>query len=81
MTARHGLITSFTFHLDRTPTPPSSPDSTQHKQDFLDALALSFIGKRYETLEGAESGLSGEYDTPQWRESALEVLQWLRSSM
>ncbi|OCF35398.1 lipoate-protein ligase A [Kwoniella heveanensis BCC8398] len=79
LTARHALITSLTLHL--TPPVHGNTDETASKQEYLDCLALSLIGCRYETLDGAEGALGSQYEDEHWRELGNEVLGWLRKVM
>ncbi|ORY32223.1 hypothetical protein BCR39DRAFT_557623 [Naematelia encephala] len=79
LTSRHALITSLTFHL--TPSISATTAETTVRQEFLDALALSLIGARYEALEGADGPEDPAYDTPQWRELSHEIISWLRQAM
>ena len=51
------------------------------KQEYLDALALSLIGKRYETLDGAVSPPDPHFDHKQYRELGAEAIDWLRRKM
>ena len=78
MTARHGLITSFIFHL--APPLNASAEATKVKQDYLDTLALSLVGRRYESLEGAEEAIPHDKD-PALKEIHDEVVEWLRKAM
>ncbi|KAK6902798.1 hypothetical protein I203_108057 [Kwoniella mangroviensis CBS 8507] len=79
LTARHALITSITFHL--TPSLHESTEETSQKQAFLDSLALSLVGHRYESLDGAEGALGHEWEDEKWREMGNEVIGWLRRVM
>jgi lipoate-protein ligase A len=79
LTSRHALITSLTFHL--APAPTFSSAETHAHQSFLDALALSLVGKRYESLEGAEAPEGQWEDNSHWREVAFEVISWFRRTM
>ncbi|WWC61224.1 uncharacterized protein I303_103804 [Kwoniella dejecticola CBS 10117] len=79
LTARHALLTSLTFHL--TPQPHERVEETTKKQEFLDSLALSLIGHRYESLEGAEGALGHQWEDEKWRERGNEVIGWLRRVM
>ncbi|WVQ98628.1 hypothetical protein IAU59_005758 [Kwoniella sp. CBS 9459] len=79
LTARHALITSLTLHL--TPSVHGNTDETASKQEYLDCLALSLIGCRYETLDGAEGALAPKFEDEKWRELGNEVLAWLRRAM
>ncbi|KAK8869918.1 hypothetical protein IAR55_000486 [Kwoniella newhampshirensis] len=79
MTTRHALITSMTFHL--SPPLHFSTEEVAEKQQFLDSLALSLIGKRYESLEGAEGTMGDRWDDEHWREVGNEIMSWLRRTM
>ncbi|WVQ78213.1 hypothetical protein IAT38_000296 [Cryptococcus sp. DSM 104549] len=79
LTSRHALIQSITFHL--TPPLHASRAETAEQQDFLDALALSLVGKPYESLRGAEGVPSGRFDEEKWRDLGNEVMGWLRRVM
>ncbi|GFZ46240.1 hypothetical protein JCM24511_04487 [Saitozyma sp. JCM 24511] len=79
LTSRHALLTSITFHL--SPAFTFSTADTQTHQSFLDALALSLVGRRYETLDGAESPEGEWEEDPKWMELAAEVIAWLRHTM
>jgi lipoate-protein ligase A len=63
-------------------TPPinTSTETTKLKQDFLDTLALSLVGKRYESLDGAEDRIPAD-EQDSHREMHLEVVDWLRRAM
>jgi lipoate-protein ligase A len=50
------------------------------KQDYLDTLALSLVGRRYESLEGAEEAIPHDKD-PALKEIHNEVVEWLRKAM
>ena len=78
MTARHGLITSLTLHAK--PPPDASQEMVKTTQQYLDALALSLVGKRYESLDDADETLPGD-DEPVLREVHTEVIDWLRRAM
>jgi len=78
LTARHGLITSFIFHL--APPLNVSAEATKVKQDYLDTLALSLVGRRYESLEGAEEAIPHDRD-PVLKQIHTEVVEWLRRAM
>ncbi|WVW83244.1 hypothetical protein I302_105263 [Kwoniella bestiolae CBS 10118] len=79
LTARHAIITSMTFHL--TPSLHESTEETSQKQGFLDSLALSLVGHRYESLDGAEGALGHQWEDERWREMGNEVIGWLRRVM
>jgi lipoate-protein ligase A len=79
LTSRHALLTSITFHL--SPSFAFSTADTQTHQSFLDALALSLVGRRYETLDGAESPEGEWEEDPKWMEMAAETIAWLRHTM
>lgn len=79
MTARHGLITSLTFHL--APPLHASTDGIKAKQAYLDEVALTLVGKRYETLDDAEVELSADGTNPRLEEVHHEVITWLRRVM
>ncbi|ODO03447.1 lipoate-protein ligase A [Cryptococcus wingfieldii CBS 7118] len=83
LTSRHALITSLTFHLSPPASHPSSPSAPEVAkiQAFLDALALDLIGKRYESLEGAEGAMGHEWEGEAWRNLGWEVMNWLRRTM
>lgn len=51
------------------------------KQGFLDAIALGLVGKRYETLDGAESPSDPRFDNETCRQLGTEVIDWLRKTM
>ncbi|KAL7422195.1 hypothetical protein Q5752_002841 [Cryptotrichosporon argae] len=73
LTARHARITSLALALDPAPGAPG------HAQAALDELALALVGKRYESLEGAD-GVDWPADASR-RELAAEVIRWLRTAM
>ncbi|WWD15807.1 hypothetical protein CI109_100231 [Kwoniella shandongensis] len=79
LTTRHALITSMTFHL--SPPLHYSTEEIAEKQEFLDSLALSLVGKRYENLEGAEGAIGDKWDDEHWREVGNEIMTWLRRTM
>ena len=66
------------FHL--TPSLNASTDATKRKQDYLDTLALSLVGKRYESLEGAEEAIPPDEDMS-LKGIHSEVIEWLRKAM
>lgn len=76
MTSRHALITSMTIHL--TPNYKTDPKRTRKSQEYLDALALSLIGRRYESLEGIEQTAIFEGENQALGE---EVVAWMRGNM
>ncbi|CAD6580417.1 MAG: Biotin/lipoate A/B protein ligase [Tremellales sp. Tagirdzhanova-0007] len=73
LTTRHALITSMSIKL--------ADSHDRLKQEYLDALALSLIGKRYETLDGAVSPPDPHFDHKQYRELGAEAIDWLRRKM
>ncbi|WWC69572.1 uncharacterized protein I206_103515 [Kwoniella pini CBS 10737] len=79
LTARHALLISLTFHLE--PLHNESTEKTMEKQNFLDSLALSLVGHRYESLEGVEGALDHQWEDEKWRERGNEVISWLRKVM
>nr|ODN81240.1 lipoate-protein ligase A [Cryptococcus depauperatus CBS 7841] len=79
LTSRHAVLTSLTFHL--SPSLHSNPTTTAERQAFLDSLALSLIGKRYESLQEVEGAMGYEWDDEHWRDMGNQVLHWLRRSM
>nr|ODN99699.1 lipoate-protein ligase A [Cryptococcus depauperatus CBS 7855] len=79
LTSRHAVLTSLTFHL--SPPLHSNPTTTAERQAFLDSLALSLIGKRYESLQEVEGAMGYEWDDEHWRDMGNQVLHWLRRSM
>ncbi|WRT67011.1 uncharacterized protein IL334_003977 [Kwoniella shivajii] len=79
LSARHALLTSLTLHL--TPTLHEATEITTTKQSFLDSLALSLVGHRYESLDGAQGALGHEWEDEKWREMGNEVINWLRKVM
>ncbi|WVQ71546.1 hypothetical protein IAR50_001085 [Cryptococcus sp. DSM 104548] len=83
LTSRHAIITSLTFHLSPNPSHPSnsSAPGVTKIQAFLDALALDLVGKRYESLEGAEGAMGHEWEGEKWRDLGWEVMNWLRRTM
>ncbi|KAK4687730.1 hypothetical protein P7C73_g2386, partial [Tremellales sp. Uapishka_1] len=78
LTARHALLTSMTLHY--SPAHDADPVQTKQTQDFLDFLALALVGKRYETLDGAE-GIGGPLQEVRWREMGDEIISWMRRAM
>ena len=50
-------------------------------QGFLDALALSLIGKRYASFEGAEAAEIPGKGSARLYELGNEVLAWMRTAM
>ncbi|WWC85362.1 uncharacterized protein L201_000225 [Kwoniella dendrophila CBS 6074] len=79
LSARHAVITALTLHL--TPTLHETTESTSEKQSFLDSLALSLVGHRYESLDGAEGALGHAWEEEKWRELGNEIIGWLRKVM
>ncbi|WVR05086.1 hypothetical protein IAU60_002098 [Kwoniella sp. DSM 27419] len=79
ISARHAVLTSLTLHL--TPTSSASTRDTSLRQEFLDSLALGLIGKRYESLDGAEGAYGSKFEDEHWREFGHEVVAWLRKAM
>jgi lipoate-protein ligase A len=79
LSSRHALITSIRLRLE--PGEGCPPEQAASTQEFLDALALSLLGKRYESLDAVEGTLSGQYDEPDWRSLGTEVIGWLRKNM
>jgi len=77
LATRHALLTSVTFHL----MPSPSLSAMEEFQDFLDALALSLIGKRYETLDGIEPPSGPRFKEPKWQALGSEIIAWLRRAM
>nr|KIR50581.1 lipoate-protein ligase A [Cryptococcus bacillisporus CA1280] len=77
--ARHALITSMGIHL--TPPLHVSTDERSIKQAYLDSLALSLVGKRYESLEGFEGVMGEEWDDEHWRDLGNDIVSWLRKHM
>jgi lipoate-protein ligase A len=78
LTARHGLITALIFHLE--PPLNASTEATKIKQDYLDTLALSLVGRRYGSLEGAEEAIPPDEDAT-LKDIHQEVVEWLRKAM
>ena len=79
LSTRHALITSLTFSL--APSADTPPKDVQAYQDFLNALALSLVGKRYESLVSAEPLPNSIYQTTKWRELGANIIDWLRQTM
>lgn len=79
LTSRHALLTSLTFHL--TPPRTTSEADARTQQDFLDALAISLVGKRYQTLESAEGASGPQFEETRFRALGDEVISWLRRTM
>lgn len=79
LSSRHAIITSMTFHL--TPPRTTLEPEASGLQNYLDALALSLVGKRYETLDGAEGVNAVEFEESKYRHLTDEILAWLRRTM
>ncbi|KAL0250278.1 hypothetical protein I308_102451 [Cryptococcus tetragattii IND107] len=77
--ARHALITSMGIHL--TPPLHVSTEERSIKQAYLDSLALSLVGRRYESLEGFEGVMGEEWDDEHWRDLGNDIVSWLRKHM
>ena len=73
VTSRHALITFLSLGLSR----PVLQGSFRARQDYLNALALTLVGKRYETLDGA----GPPPDSGAHYELGEEVIDWLRRVM
>jgi lipoate-protein ligase A len=67
-----------TFHLE--PPLHASAEITKTKQKYLDTLALSLVGRRYESLDGADKAIPADSDTS-LKGMHEEVIAWLRGAM